>query len=125
MRRIARETQAIRDEVGSGDDRLEGQVVVAVPQGFAMAAVSPRLKAFSARRPGIGIEFRLGAQKAHMANRDADIAVRIGDPARHSPIGRRVGEIGFTICASAEYLSAAGAPMVVSDLARRRLIDGA
>ncbi|MEL6265143.1 MAG: LysR family transcriptional regulator [Pseudomonadota bacterium] len=123
VERIELETRWIGDKMRGDDSRPEGSVVVTSPEGFGLTTLVPHLDRFHARYPEIDLELRLCTSKLKLTQREADIAVRIGDPLHHSLVGRRLGVVRFAFAASEGYLARRGTPGTLDDLAGHDLID--
>ena len=122
---IEAELRAIADQVGGVDDSLEGKVVVTAPEGFGLAVLAPQVSSFADIHPGIDLELLLDTSKLRIVNREADVAVRIGDPVHASLVGRRVGAARFAFFASPRYLEREGVPARPAELVQHRLVDAA
>ncbi len=125
VERIEHETKVVRHTLLGLDDKLEGRVVVAAPEGFGTAFLLPRLGILRERFPAIDVDLLLGSTKLNLVNRDADIAVRVGDPVHPSLVGRRIGEATFALYARKDYLARRGQPHSIADLIEHDIIDGA
>lgn len=122
---IERETKSISESILGLDECLHGKVVVAVPEGFGFAVLVPKLADFRKQYPDIDIELLLGAPKVNLVNHDADIALRIGDPVHPSLVGRKIGDVAFSLYAHASYVETHGVPQSCCELDNHLLIDSA
>lgn len=120
---MERETRSIGRMILGSDDRLEGRVVIAVPEGFGVAVVAPRLGELRRLYPDIDVELLIGNSKVNLVNRDADIAVRIGDPLHPSLIGRKLGEAEFSLYAHPAYVETRGIPLSADELDEHDIVD--
>lgn len=116
-------TRTIGRMILGSDDQLAGRVVIAVPEGFGVAVVAPQLCTMRERYPDIDVELLIGTSKVNLVNRDADIAVRIGDPLHPSLIGRKLGEAAFSLFAHPKYIDARGAPATPAELDDHDIVD--
>lgn len=92
-------------ELARGLRGFKGSTVsVSAPEGFGASVLAPKLIEFHAMNPHIKIDLLLSNQKINLHNRDADIAVRLGDPDAYRVNAEKLGVVKFGIYASQEYL---------------------
>jgi DNA-binding transcriptional LysR family regulator len=74
--------------------------------------------------PELQIDLLTGVRRLDIARREADIAVRtsLARPAQQGVVCRKLGDIGYTLYASDDYLSKAGTPVRGKGLAGHYLI---
>ncbi|MEM1383145.1 MAG: LysR family transcriptional regulator [Pseudomonadota bacterium] len=125
VERIESETIAIGETVHGRDGRLTGEVSVAAPCGLGTAIVAPVVASFAQSNPEIRIDLQLGSSKLNLLNRDADVAVRIGDPLQDALIGKKLGQVRFGLYASEGYLADRGMPQRPEELNGHDIIDSA
>ncbi len=123
MRRIEVDAEAMRERVLGLDTQTRGQVIVSVPDGFGHVIIVPRLKDFQEQFPDIDLVLLIGNRRFNLLNREADLALRIGDPVHGSLIGRKIGTVRFGLFAHESYLAERPVPQTESDLAGHRIID--
>lgn len=82
----------------SGNDlRLEGVLRITTCDTL-MGSILPELLAgFSKKYPDILLEITTGNFVSNLAQRDADVAIRTGDEAGDSLVGRRIGDVRFGV----------------------------
>ena len=95
-------------------------VRVATPSGFA-ALFTANLTQLRARDPEISVELVSGARPVDLHKGDADLAVRIGPVIDDNLVMRKLGEVGWALYASSDYLARAGG-VDVADLAGHDII---
>ena len=110
VERIEQETLAIERAVTGRDVRLEGVVRLTTTESLAVQVVMPILTDFLARYPGIAVELVADTRVLSLSRREADVALRLGRPEGHEIVARKVGEVGFGLYASADYIARAGMP---------------
>ena len=88
--RIQAEVDGLGRRIAGQDHRLEGKVTVALSPSM-FAALMPALPQFSARHPGIELEFVTGLKLASLTRREADVAIRFTDTPQETLVGRRLG----------------------------------
>lgn len=90
-----------------------GLVRISVTRVLADGFLIDRLGELHQRLPSTDIEVLGESRVISLARREADIAIRLGQPKDSELIGRKIGEIAFGFYASAGYLAdlAAGGPL--------------
>ncbi|MEH6631288.1 MAG: LysR family transcriptional regulator [Halopseudomonas aestusnigri] len=86
------------------DTRLEGNIRVTIPNGFATHLLMPDLTAFMELYPDVQVEINMTYGYSDLANREADVAIRHADNPPESLAGKRVGRLYFSAYASTKYL---------------------
>jgi DNA-binding transcriptional LysR family regulator len=102
-------TRELRDAVRAASDAPAGPVRVAVSPVIAEHFLMPRVPQLLRRYPGIELDVRENITCASIVGqREADIAIRQHPrgkaPAEPSAIAVKVGELGFAVFASQEYI---------------------
>ncbi|HEX2732889.1 MAG TPA: LysR family transcriptional regulator [Polyangiaceae bacterium] len=92
------------------DARLEGQVRLATSDSLAVWFLVPRLAAFAKRHPGISVELVTGNPPADLAQRAADLSLRLNKPLQPQLVARRLGLGGWALYASRDYIAKRGSP---------------
>ena len=72
--------------------------------------------------PAIQIELVVSNQVSNLLQREADIALRMVQPAQASLVAKRIAEVTLSVCASTAYLARCGTPAQPADLLRHELI---
>jgi len=101
------------------------RIRVAVPPGFVdlFKVYLPELMARLCRaRPGTSLEFISGFRPVDLAKGEADLAVRIGPITDETLVARKVGELGWSLYASGDYLKRRPAPANPRDLAGHEVL---
>ncbi|WP_422364980.1 LysR family transcriptional regulator [Pelagibius sp.] len=121
--RMQRDAFNIERLVEGADTALAGRVGIATAEGLGTFWVSPRLAALQRAYPAIEVELLTGVSAHDLLRREADIALRIGNPRSDQLIGRRIGQVHCGLYASIAYLSAHGKPETPGDLADHHIIE--
>ena len=121
--RMQRDAFNIERLVEGADTALAGRVGIATAEGLGTFWVSPRLAALQRAYPAIEVELLTGVSAHDLLQREADIALRIGNPRSDQLIGRRIGQVHCGLYASIAYLSAHGKPETPGDLADHHIIE--
>ena len=114
---------AIERRVAGEDRSLTGKVCLSAPEGIANCWLMPKLAGFQARHPEIELELIIGMSHHDLIRREADVALRIGDPGSEELVGRRLCEVSFGLYASETYRQRHGLPQSLDELARHRIIE--
>ena len=123
--RIEESASTIARQVGGDEHQLAGTVRITTTEGFANAWLVQLLPSVQARYPHINLEILVSTQLTDILRLEADIALRIGTPGSEELVGRRVGQIGFGLYASADYLEDFASPVTVESLADHAIIESA
>ncbi len=108
--RIEGEALAIERRIAGGDIRLEGTVRVTTIEILGVEVLTPAFARLRREHPGIVIEVIVDARSLSLTRREADIALGLVRQTQNDVAVRRVGEIGFGLYASADYLARCGIP---------------
>jgi DNA-binding transcriptional LysR family regulator len=116
-------TAAAFARAASGAGRaVEGVVRVTASEVVGGRVLPPILAGLRARFPGLVIELALSNAVEDLLRRDADIAVRMVEPAQQALTVRRLGRIEIGLHAHERYLAAHGSPATLAELERHPLI---
>jgi len=122
---IAGSFAEIDRRVAGRDDEARGVVRLTAPRSFSDTCLPRYLGAFTDAHPGIGVGLLVSNQEVNMAERSADVALRVADAPPETLWGRRVLAIGWSVYASPAYLGD-GPPLEgPGDLPAHRLIGPA
>ncbi len=102
--KIRDEFNAIECDILGKDNRLEGNICVTIPNGFATHLLMPDITDFMALYPEVTVEVNMTYAMKDLANREADVAIRHADYPPESLAGKRVGRVYFSAYASKLYL---------------------
>jgi DNA-binding transcriptional LysR family regulator len=105
-------------EAVRGPGPLGGRLRVAASVSFAVAWLCPRLPAFLAAHPDLGLDLHLADRHVDLVAEAMDVAVRIGGPDVPTLTGRRLRVVERWYVASPEWIATHGEPLTPSDLAR-------
>ena len=117
--------RAVEDRVRGEAGQPEGVVSITASEGIGAAWLAPRLIELHRRHPGLTVELDLGIARRDLRRGEADLALRLGDPADDELVGRRIGFASFGLYAAPGYLRRHGEPREPADLARHRVIESA
>lgn len=109
-RRIEEEVRAVGFEMSAEDKGLAGTVAITTTEPIAAGFVAPALPEFEAKHPGIAIEVKTDIRTLDLGRREADIALRLARPTQGDLRGRKLGQVGYGLYASRDYLDRCGKP---------------
>lgn len=115
----------LRRRIAGRETELAGPISITATQSFATCWLAQRIAQFTERYPEIEITCLAENQVLNLARREADVAIRFGQPTASGLIGSRVGTVHCGIYGSKSYFDAHGVPQSLDDLRSHKLIDTA
>ena len=98
--RIEEEIAALALKVTGQDQRPSGRIRITTTDLLAVGVLPRHIAAFRIEWPGIEIEVVVADTVLDLTRREADVALRIGNPVQESLVGRRVGRLAFAVYAA-------------------------
>jgi DNA-binding transcriptional LysR family regulator len=106
------------ERAAAGEYRTpRGDLLVTASLRFGKAYLTPLVLDFLAAYPEVNVRLLAADYVVDLIENHVDAAVRIGRLPDSGLIARQVGETGWVICASPDYLRRRGAPRTPEDLA--------
>jgi DNA-binding transcriptional LysR family regulator len=105
LRHVEDAVQALERGVHAQRGVLEGTVRITCPETFGIAYLASRLARFGRPYPTLAIELLPAGAVLDLNRSEAELAVRFVRTRHESLIVRRIGEIGYGLYASADYLA--------------------
>lgn len=115
-RRMQSEMLAIGRALDIQSSGLSGTVTISATEGIGTEWLAPELRDFHEHYPDIVLSLLIEARAVDLVRREADIALRMGEPTQPDLIARRLVTIGFGWYASADWARAHGPFESVDDL---------
>jgi DNA-binding transcriptional LysR family regulator len=110
-------TTAALMRTASGQGRaIKGTVRVSASEIVGAEVLPPILATLRERHPDLEIELVLSNAVENLLRRDADIAVRMVEPAQEALVIKRLGSITLGLHAHRRYLERAGVPRSLKDV---------
>jgi len=103
--RIRDEFNAIECNILGKDSRLEGNICITIPNGFATELLMPDIADFMTQYPGVDVEINMTYAFRDLASREADVAIRHAQNPPESLAGKHVGHVHLSAYASSQYLN--------------------
>jgi DNA-binding transcriptional LysR family regulator len=99
------------ERAASGEYRApRGELLVTAPIAFGALNVAPIVHDFLGAYPDVTVRLVLSDSNIDLIETHVDVAVRIGRLPDSALVARRVGEVGWIVCASPDYLKRRGEP---------------
>ncbi|MDZ4371450.1 MAG: LysR family transcriptional regulator [Phenylobacterium sp.] len=120
---MEREAQTVEQMV-AGDARETAKVVrLTTADGMVEAFISPAMPAFHLRHPNVHVELLIDNRHFDLTRGEADFAVRSGPPPTDPLlVARKVGQVGWAVYASQDYVAAHGAPTCLAEMADHPIV---
>ena len=109
--------EALYSDVAEASAEAKGKIRISAPLSFGIAHLSAPLKDFMLQHPKVELEVIYDDGRADLVEDGFDLAIRIGNLADSQLQARRLCPIGFTLCASPEYIAENSPITSIQDLA--------
>lgn len=114
---------ALAEEMISDTKRTpQGTLKVTVPGFFGISWLAPRIGAFHKLYPDIKLSALLDNRLLNLSMREADVGVRLYEPAQPDLIKLKIGTVKFSLYAAESYIEEMGAPKAAADLRNYTLV---
>ena len=104
-------------------DEVFGDLKVTTTAGFGTSWLAPRLPALFEQHPDLSVNLILTETTLDLGMREADVAIRFGEPTQADLIRRPLMQVKMRLYAASDYIEEWGAPETASDLLGRRFIS--
>lgn len=121
--KIVHDIRAVRSEVVSAEQTVQGVLRVSCVPAFGRRHVVPHLGTLSEKHPDLRVELELTERVVDAVVERFDLVIRLGQQPDSSMVGQRIGYQRYIIGASPAYLRRYGHPTRFDELAQHRLID--
>lgn len=119
---LASTTAALLRSASGHGGTIKGAVRVTASETIGAQVLPPALAALRAARPELEIELILSNEVDDILRRDADIAVRMVEPAQEALVIKRLGAVTVGLHAHRRYLARAGEPADIAALRSHSVI---
>ena len=113
---------AVRSRLIDTREKPHGQLRVTSTLVLGANWLSPRLGEFVELYPEVMLQLLLSDDELDLSMREADVALRFGEPMQPDLIRRRLFTVHFHAYASADYLKKTDQPRTIADLDKHRLV---
>ena len=110
-------------QIKDSKDEVFGDLRVTTTAGFGTSWLAPRLPALFEAHPDLSVNLILTESTLDLGMREADVAIRLGEPTQADLIRRPLMPIYMRLYASRDYIAENGAPTDAEDLISRRFIS--
>lgn len=114
--------RALSERLLDAQGQLAGTVRLSASQPVACFLLPGVLAALRLALPAVQIELVVSNQVSNLLQREADIALRMVQPAQAGLVARRIAQVSLSACASASYLARRGTPTQPAQLLQHELI---
>jgi DNA-binding transcriptional LysR family regulator len=122
----------VLDQIGAQHEQVSqlqhaarGEIKLLAPKSFGNLHLAELVADFVAEHEEIKISMLLtddSFNAMNMIDNGIDLAIRVTQTADSTIVTRRIGSLGWLLCASPEYLAANGAPVKPDDLQRHQCL---
>ena len=114
---------ATRSRLTDSRERPKGELRITTNLGFGTGWLTPRLKGFLETYPDVKLKLMLTDDDLDLGMREADVAIRLREPAQPDLIRRRLFSLSYHLYASQAYVEEHGQPQTLDDLDQHRLLS--
>jgi DNA-binding transcriptional LysR family regulator len=120
---LFRTTQTIFEQLSGVEEALldsrevpRGDLRVTATTGIGVYWLAPRLHKFITRHPDVNVRLIIDDGELDLAQRQADIALRMRQPVQSDLIQRKLFDVNYHVYASRDYIRRRGQPSSPADL---------
>ena len=122
VRAMAEAANRISLAASGQSQAIEGRVSITATEMLATYYLPPILRKLRELAPGIIVEVVASDEVRDLIRREADIAIRHGQPTQPDLVARRIGSLRGRICAARKLLEEVGIPRNFDDLADKDFV---
>lgn len=120
---ILAEVDTAISQINELQDQPSGALRINAPMSFGTLHLAPIVSQYMATYPDVHIELSLNDRFVDPIEEGFDISIRVSTPATStSLIAKEICSIRLVLCASPQYLAAAGEPLTPKDLLQHRCL---
>lgn len=120
--RVEGETAALSRAIDGRDTRLAGTLRVTASETLANSVLIEPLATFNKAHPDVNIDLIIDSRVLSIANREADVALRVLRPSEPDLHGRKLADIAWAIYGTPELLDGRPDTEGISDLAGHEFV---
>lgn len=114
--------ESVRTRLTDSREKPNGDLRVTTTLGLGTSWLTPRLREFTELYPDIRLHLILKDEELDISMREADVAIRLRQPAQPDLIQRKLFTVHFHVYASPDYLKRHGSPRDLADLDHHKII---
>ena len=99
------------------------RVRLTASEGVCFAFLTQLIARFRDEKPDIAVDLLISNRPADIMRREADIAIRLGDPKDDNLVGRTIATARFGLYGHDGYLARFGVPLSAADLSGHHVIE--
>lgn len=119
---MAKKLDSAAARIRDSEEEVYGHLRVTTTVGFGTLWLAPRLTKLYERYPDLKIDLMLEERVLDLPMREADVAIRMKEPAQADLVRKRLLNIRMRFYATPQYLEREGHPQSLEDLRGHRLI---
>ncbi|WP_339109448.1 LysR family transcriptional regulator [Thioclava sp. GXIMD4216] len=119
---MAKKLDAASARIRDSEEEVYGDLRVTATTGFGTMWLAPRLNKLYEKYPELKIDLMLEERVLDLPMREADVAIRMKEPAQADLVRKRLLNIRMRFYATPQYLEQHGRPETLEDLKKHRLI---
>ncbi|MGD9916620.1 MAG: LysR family transcriptional regulator [Paenirhodobacter sp.] len=119
---MAKKLDSAAARIRDSEEEVFGELKVTTTVGFGTLWLAPRLIKLYDRFPDLKIDLMLEERVLDLPMREADVAIRMKEPAQADLVRKRLLNIRMRLYATPEYLDREGRPERLEDMGAHRLI---
>ncbi|PTV96443.1 LysR family transcriptional regulator [Rhodobacter aestuarii] len=119
---MAKKLDSAAARIRDSEEEVFGELRVTTTVGFGTMWLAPRLVKLYERYPELKIDLLLEERVLDLPMREADVAIRMKEPAQADLVRKRLLNIRMRLYATPEYLARAGRPSRIEEFGAHRLI---
>ncbi len=123
VQQMEKSVGALHQNINGSDEALNGRVSISVTDGIGSFWLTPNLANFQKEYPQISLDVVNENQFVDLSERQADIAIRLREPAEPGLLMRKVGVVKFHVFAAPSYIDQFGHPQDWADLSGHKIVD--
>ncbi len=121
-KQIFNQLQQVEEELLESRETPRGDLRVTATVGIGTYWLTPLLRKFTDVHPDMRIHLLLQDGELDLVHREADVALRMRQPAQNDLIQRKLFDVKYHIYAAPDYIKRKGEPSTVGDLDRHNII---
>ncbi len=121
IERVDEAVASVERQVRDYGNELVGTIRLTCPEPL-VSRIAPLLDLFHERHPKLRVEFVMSDGYLDLSKGEADVALRSGEPADETLVGRKIGDSIWAVYASQSYVQQNGGPHRTEDLASHSIV---
>ncbi|CUX20981.1 MULTISPECIES: LysR family transcriptional regulator [Rhizobium/Agrobacterium group] len=111
---MSRSAFALSRCAGSGQNGIEGDIVVSAPPSLLYSFIAPQISALQSQHPDVRLRLVGTMEAMSLSKGEADIAISLKRPSEATLVARRLGQFSYFLYADPAYPTRNGPPLYIS-----------